>query len=109
MDEKTPKKNPTCTNDGGVGHFDQARTPALTESVRAKVGLILPQLLDAPVIRTTYGIRPGHLQGLQLSLEWINATQLLGRNYGHKGNGFSTAFACAIEMLRKLAQRQRSS
>jgi glycine/D-amino acid oxidase-like deaminating enzyme len=75
--------------------------PQAARRVGPGLGLLFarPQLGDEQIIARVAGLRPFRRGGLRLELESIDGFPVI-HNYGHGGGGITTAWGCAVEVLR---------
>jgi D-amino-acid oxidase len=77
--------------------------PQKTEFIFSRAKLVEPALEKAKILSAGIGLRPGR-ETVRIETEEIVGKRKVIHNYGHGGGGFSTAWGCADEVVRLIAE-----
>jgi D-amino-acid oxidase len=78
--------------------WDLTPDHAASAAIRARCLALVPELADAPVLRTAAGLRPGRVGGARVGLGAEDGIGRLIHNYGHGGAGVTLSWGCADEV-----------
>ncbi|WP_328344512.1 FAD-dependent oxidoreductase [Micromonospora sp. NBC_00421] len=83
------------------GEWDTSPDPATSAAIRDRCVALVPELADAPVLRSRVGLRPARHGGPRVAVQAGAAPgQRLVHAYGHGGAGVTLAWGCADEVAR---------
>ena len=77
--------------------------PRQSADIIERCSQIGPSVVDAPVLRTAVGIRPGR-ERVRLEVEKLSDECTVIHNYGHGSIGFTLSWGCAREVLQLAEQ-----
>lgn len=84
------------------GREDLEEDPETRRQIIERCRRLEPALADSTFLRSVVGIRPGRRE-IRLQLEQPAHGPCIVHNYGHGGAGFTLAWGCADEVVRRLA------
>ncbi|MBZ0113469.1 MAG: FAD-binding oxidoreductase, partial [Thermoanaerobaculia bacterium] len=85
------------------GNWDLDPRPEDTEAIVRRCTDLVPEIAESEVLGVSVGLRPGRAE-VRLELEVAAAGQPVVHNYGHGGGGFTVAWGCANEVVRRVEQ-----